>query len=172
MKLNGTMTAVVVGGGSPSGSRRMHDRHARDSGARRRARVFPADARGAALAGEVARLHERLAPSATPLQPGRNLFSFMAPRPTPRRRQARVERGAARRAGAPPPPPFRLIGIAEDPGPDGPIRTAIISATGQAPFMVKEGQNVTPRYRVTKIAADVVELQDLDDHSLLRLALK
>src|SRR5262245_51101164 len=34
-----------------------------------------------ALANEIARLHDRLRPSATPRQPGRNLFQFTATRP-------------------------------------------------------------------------------------------
>ena len=86
--------------------------------------------------------------------------------------QAGADRsGAHCTAVAPPPPPFKLIGIAEDAGADGPIRTAIVSGPGQL-FMVKEGQNVTLRYSVTKIAADVVELRDPGDHSTLRLALK
>ena len=72
---------------------------------------------------------------------------------------------------APPPPPFKLIGVAEDAGPAGPVRTAIVSGPGQL-FLVKEGQNVTLRYRVIKISADVVELQDLGDKTTLRLALK
>ena len=61
--------------------------------------------------------------------------------------------------------------MAEDAGPAGPVRTAIVSGPGQL-FLVKEGQNVTLRYRVIKIAADVVELQDLGDKTTLRLALK
>jgi hypothetical protein len=109
----------------------------------------------------------------TPLQPGRNLFSFNEPRP---RREPVVKPALSESLPvAPvvaPPPPFKLAGIAEDRGPDGPIRTAIISAPGQGPYLVKEGQNVTARYKVTRIAADVVELQDLGDHSVLRLALK
>ena len=55
---------------------------------------------------------------------------------------------------------MKLAGIAEDPEADGPVRTAIISGEGQL-FMVKEGEAVTPRYRVAKISADVVELVDL-----------
>jgi hypothetical protein len=171
MKLNWTMTVVVVGGfavwlaaDAMTGTR--------DTSARTADRVFPVDARGAALAGEVARLRERVAPNSVPVQPGRNLFSFTAPRPRQPVAKPVLTEALPVAPVAPPPPPFKLIGIAEDPGPNGPIRTAIISATGQAPFLVKEGQNVTLRYTVTKIAADVVELQDLGDHSLLRLALK
>ena len=66
---------------------------------------------------------------------------------------------------------MKLSGIAEDATADGVVRTAIISAAGQL-FLAKEGENVTPRFRVSKISADVVELSDLIDGSALRLALK
>ncbi len=95
---------------------------------------------------------------------------------------------APARAAAPPPPaprpaitelavppialpPLKLSGIAEDPGDDGPVRVAFISGEGQL-FMVKEGETVTPRYRVAKISADVVELTDIIDNSVRRLALR
>src|SRR5437588_351429 len=39
-------------------------------------------------------------------------------------------------------------------------------------FMVKEGENVTPRFRVVKISADVVELLDLSTNTPRRLALR
>jgi hypothetical protein len=172
MKLNAAMTIVVVGGvavwlaaDAMTGTR--------DATQRTPERASPIDARGQELVGEVARLHERLAPVSAPLQPGRNLFSFNAPRPRPESVVKPVLSEALPVAPLPtPPPPFKLVGIAEDRGPGGPIRTAIISAPGQGPFLVKEGQNVTLRYQVTRIAADVVELQDLGDHSVLRLALK
>ncbi len=38
--------------------------------------------------------------------------------------------------------------------------------------MVKEGDSITPRYRVVKISADVVELSDESDHTIRRLALR
>src|SRR6266850_2264159 len=57
-------------------------------------------------------------------------------------------------------PSLKLAGIGEDAGPDGPLRIAFITGEGQL-FMVKEGENVTPRYRVTQISGDVVELLDL-----------
>jgi len=172
MKLNAAMTIVVVGGlavwlaaDALTGTR--------DAVLRTPERASPIDARAQELAGEVARLHERLGPVSTPLQPGRNLFSFNVPRPRPEPVVKPVLSESLPVAPVvPPPPPFKLAGIAEDRGPDGPIRTAIISAPGQGPFLVKEGQNVTARYKVTRIAADVVELQDLGDHSVLRLALK
>jgi hypothetical protein len=64
-----------------------------------------------------------------------------------------------------------LIGIAEDPGADGVIRTAIISGFGDV-FLVKEGESVTSRYKVARISGDVVELSDATDASIIRLALK
>src|SRR5262245_17968170 len=94
------------------------------------------DERGAALASEVAKLHERLHPTAPPRQPARNLFTY---------------RAAARPVAVPPPmaaprpaiseaapmiapsalPPLKLAGIGEDEGSDGPMRIAFISGEGQ-----------------------------------------
>jgi hypothetical protein len=51
------------------------------------------------------------------------------------------------------------------------VRIAFISCEGQL-FMVKEGDSVTPRYCVAKISADVVELTDVIDNSIRRLALR
>jgi hypothetical protein len=130
------------------------------------------DARGAELATEVQRLHERLRPSAEPHQPGRDLFAFERPKPKAAPIVAPVSVPAEAVIATPVPPPLRLSGLAEDSAPDGtPVRTAIISTIGQL-FLAKEGDLVTPRYRVVKISADVVELVDLIDNSTLRLALK
>ena len=130
--------------------------------------------RGAELAVEIERLHERLAPSVVPSAPGRNLFTFHAAAP----RQAAPPLAPPPRPAitefVPPPlalPPLKLSGIAEDPGEDGPIRVAFIAGEGQL-FMVKEGETVTPRYRVAKISAEVVELTDVIDNSIRRLALR
>jgi hypothetical protein len=129
--------------------------------------------RGAELALEIERLHERLAPAVTPSAPGRNLFTF---RPTAVRPAAPAPPAPrpAMTEFVPPPialPPLKLSGIAEDAGPDGPVRQAFISGGGEL-FMVKEGDAVTPRYRVAKISADVVELTDVIDNSVRRLALR
>jgi hypothetical protein len=134
----------------------------------------PIDLRGAELANEIARLQERLRPTSRPRQPGRNLFAFRA-------RAARSAPAALALAAPPvmapplplPPsaPMLKLAGIAEDDSPDGPVRTAIISGEGQL-FLVKEGDEVTPRYRVGKISADGVELIDSGDNTLRRLALR
>src|SRR5262245_1606809 len=130
------------------------------------------DSRGAELAEEIARLRERMRPTSTPQQPGRNLFTFRAARvqpaaPVAPRAPAIVEAPVEHAAL----PALKLAGIAEDLGAEGPERTAIISGDGQL-FMVKEGDAVTLRYRVAKISVDVVELTDLTDDSVRRLALK
>src|SRR5437763_8664689 len=92
-------------------------------------RAASVDARSGALASEIARLHERLRPDATPHQPGRNLFVFTASRqkPVTVAPKAALSETIATPI-AEPPPPFKLIGVAEDTGPDGPVRTAIVSA--------------------------------------------
>jgi hypothetical protein len=131
----------------------------------------PVEVRGAELAAEIARLRERLRPTAAPLQT-RDLFRYGGRRttapvfgaPAPPSALDSTAPGVA-------PPAFALVGLAEDAGPDGPIRTAIISGAGDL-FLVKEGEAVTTRYRVVKISSDVVELGDVTDGTTLRLALK
>jgi hypothetical protein len=71
----------------------------------------------------------------------------------------------------PPVEPLALVGLAEDEGADGPVRTAIISGGGDL-FIVKEGDAVTSRYQVAAIAADVVVLTDVAAGTSLRLALR
>jgi hypothetical protein len=136
-------------------------------------RVFepaPIELRGAELDNEVARLHERLRPVASPREPGRNLFVFHA---APVRPALTLAPAPALSEASPvmAQPSLKLSGIAEDPGPDGPVRTAFIAGEGQL-FMVKEGDRIASRYRVNKISADVVELTDLVDNSARRLAMR
>jgi len=129
------------------------------------------DVTSAALATEVARLHERLRPEATPSQPGRNLFVFTRARVKPMEAAAPPALSEAAAVPVAAPPPFKLIGIAEDTGPEGPVRTAIVSVPGQV-FLLKEGDTLAIRYRVAKISADVIELTDVSGGSTLRLALR
>lgn len=135
----------------------------------------PIETRGAELAGEIARLHDRLRPDATPRQPGRNLFSFAAAGVRPAAPAASGATTAALPEVLAKPvlaqPEMKLVGVAEDSGPDGPVRTAIISSTGQL-FLVKEGESVTALYHVARISLDVVELTDIRDGAIRRLALK
>jgi len=133
----------------------------------------PVDINSTALASEIARLHDRLRPATTPRQPARNLFSYGT---------AKVPSSVAPSAAArpalsevvpvgPAPAPLKLSGIAEDEMPDGVVRTAIISGLGQL-FLVKEGDSFADRYRVLRVSSDVVELTDLVDGNVLRLALR
>lgn len=127
--------------------------------------------RGAELASEIARLRERLRPTNGPRQPARNLFQFgpgrvaredaIAP-PSPAIADAPMRPAAA---------PLKLVGMAEDTGADGTVRTAIISGFGDL-FLVKEGESVTPRFRVVAISDRAVELMDLEGGTTLRLALR
>lgn len=123
------------------------------------------DARGAALAAEIERLHDRLRPTATP-QHNRNLFQF-APRVAAAPVVAAPVTLQAPPAPVPVEPPFKLIGIAEDAG----TRTAILSSPAQL-LMVKEGEVVASKYRVAGISSDAIELTDSTDGSVLRLALR
>jgi hypothetical protein len=66
---------------------------------------------------------------------------------------------------------MKLIGLAEEQGPDGPMRTAILTAFGEL-LLVKEGETVARRYRVAKISGEAVELVDVSDDTALRLTLK
>jgi hypothetical protein len=131
----------------------------------------PVEVRGAELAAEIARLRERLRPTAAPLQ-ARDLFRYSGRRTTAPVFSAPASPSALEStAPGVAPPAFALVGLAEDAGPDGPIRTAIISGAGDL-FLVKEGEAVTTQYRVVKISPDVVELGHVTDGTTLRLALK
>lgn len=135
-------------------------------------RTVPADASIADLSAQVSRLHERLVPSATPIQPARDLFRFRAPKPKPA--PAAPSPAVALAAAAAPAavrPAIKLDGIAEDGKGDRLVRTAIISTGGQL-FLAREGDAVGPRYTVARIGPDVVELLDHVDNTTLRLALR
>jgi hypothetical protein len=135
-------------------------------------RATPVEARGEELAAEITRLRARLRPTTAPQAPSRNLFEFS--RSTPR-------------AAAPVPAPtdvtetpspvvsspsLRLVGIAEDTGPDGTLRTAIISSAAGQLIFAKLGERVTDRYEIAKISGEAAELTDLQDQSTLTLVLK
>jgi hypothetical protein len=135
-------------------------------------RAAPVDARAAQLAADVARLHSWSRPPAAPRHPGRNLFTFAPSEPAPR--QAPAEAAAPPAPPAPTvatPPDLVLDGIAEDAGPDGPVRTAIIAGDGQL-FLVRQGDAVTSRFTVLRVGAEAVELADRESGTTLRLALR
>ena len=133
----------------------------------------PLDARGADLAKEIARLHDRLRPEAAPSAPGRNLFEFKKTRAAVVATTPPIAVAPQPAVAPTPQVALTLAGIAEDVVPgraDGIVRTAIISGNRQL-FMVKEGEEVAQRYTVAKITADGVDLQDVADGSVRHLAL-
>ena len=142
-----------------------------------RDRVPPPAPGPASIAAEVgsqaARLQARMAQAPVPDQHPRNPFSFGAAPRAPH--QATIRAAVADDAPAPAlpaVPSLTLMGIAEETTAQGPRRTAIIAGDGDALFMVGEGQAVGDRYKVSKIGADAVELEDLLTKAYRRLALR
>jgi hypothetical protein len=173
MNLKRTATIGAVGGALAAWLAAAATSGSRDVAVPREVKVAPIETRGAELASEIARLHDRLRPSSSPRQPARNLFQFTSQKPRPPAPVVTALPALTEAAitSAPLLPPFKLSGIAEDPGPDGEIRTAIISGQGQL-FLVKEGEMVTSRFRVARISADGVELVDVSTNAVLRLVMK
>jgi hypothetical protein len=132
-----------------------------------RARARAVEHSGAELAREVERLHDRLRPETEPSFQ-RNVFAF---------------RGRARRApelptnsviAAPPAPrapDLRLDGMAEDDGPGGPVRTAVIAGANGV-YLVKEGDVLLARYRVERLSDDAADLRDVDSGVEVHLVLR
>ena len=116
------------------------------------------------------RLHDWSAPAPIAGRPERDIFAF-------KRRASKPSAPPAPPAGLfadatqPPLALFKLIGFADETGPDGQVRTAIISGQGHL-YLVKEGETVAWIYRVGTISADAVELIDTTGGAALRLALK
>jgi hypothetical protein len=65
-----------------------------------------------------------------------------------------------------------LIGIAEDAGAAGPVRTAMIATAADELLMVSVGDTVLHRYRLTGIGHDTAELTDLTTGQVRRLSLQ
>jgi hypothetical protein len=118
-------------------------------------------------------LHDWHPRAVEPLVRPRNLFSFATPpvRASAIAHAAPTEDATPEPPPPPEPPPFKMIGIAEDTGPSGPTRRAIISGAGEL-FVVGEGDPVTPRYRVAVVAPTGVELSDLATGAVVRLTLR
>ena len=139
----------------------------------RPARVQP-DAIAADVQSQAARLHERMADAPVPSAAVRNPFSFGAPRVQRVARTEVVQTTVASDtlAAEAPAPALLLMGIAEETTASGLRRTAVIGGEGDAIFMVVEGESVAGRYKVTKIGADAVELEDQTTKGYRRLALR
>jgi hypothetical protein len=125
-----------------------------------------------ALKEQSDRLRARLAQAPAPALGPRNPFTFAPPPAPPAARPARVAAAPAPAITTPLPIALTLMGIAEEPSPEGLHRTAIIGGVGEQLFMVMEGQSLADRYRVTAIGVDAVELKDLLTGGYRRLALR
>jgi hypothetical protein len=129
------------------------------------------------LASEVqahaARLRERLASAPRPQSPHRNPFVFES-RPTLPAKPLALRSDPQPPLEALPPsePMVSLIGITEDQGPKGLVRTAIITGDGDSVYVLAVGEMLLDRYTVETIGADAVELKDVTTNGIRRLALR
>jgi hypothetical protein len=115
----------------------------------------------ASVYADVDRLRERLRPQTSGATPTRNLFAFghaKAAVADPRSETAGI---AIPTPVAPPPRlAWRMIGVAEDSGPDGAVFTAIVSGAGGVQLL-KRG-DVLDGHRVIAVRPQAVELSDGD----------
>lgn len=131
------------------------------------------DALATDVSVQAARLHDAMAQAPVPGVNLRNPFAFHTHGASSA--ASTVRAAVAADEAAPPvtsPPLLTLMGVAEDTTPTGPRRTAVIGGDGDTIYMVGEGDAVGDRYRVTKIGADAVELEDVLTKGYRRLALR
>jgi hypothetical protein len=139
-------------------------------------RTSPVDVTGAELSQEINRLHERLRPDATPQAAVRNPFAFRSAAHARAATKISAEPVAVDRLPVPAADsiPITFSGLAEDAGPDGLVRTAIVVANGQLLF-VKERDVVDlgrATYTVTSISSTALDLTNMADGSVRHLTLK
>jgi hypothetical protein len=137
-----------------------------------RQRPAAPDALAVEVSSQATRLRSLMSQAPVPDQNSRNPFSFAARAP---RAVAPIAHAAVAEEAAPLPPPLpalTLMGVAEETTAAGPRRTAVIGGDGDTIYMVVEGEPVGTRYRVTKIGADAVELEDVVTKAYRRLALR
>ena len=129
------------------------------------------DRSAATMQSEVARLHDRIAPTATPSH-ARDLFRFAgrAPRPMNGAPQRPAVQAAEAPVETPARPTLQLIGVAEDESADGMVRTAIMAGLGDL-FLVKAGDIVAGQYLVERVTSDAVQLTDTSTSASTTLTL-
>ena len=126
------------------------------------------------VSSQATRLHSLMAQAPTPGSSVRNPFSFAAAR-APRSDAPLVHAATIDEPPAilpSPLPALTLMGVAEETTPAGPRRTAVVGGDGDTIYMVGEGDAVGERYRVKKIGADAIELEDVVTKAYRRLALR
>ena len=124
---------------------------------------------------EAARLQLRTHQESRYNETSRNPFRFGA-RPAPEARSSGTSgpppvAQPATIPPAPPPPRLSLDGIATDVVDGQEQRTAILN-TDSGIVLAKEGEQVAGQFRVVRIAADAVELVNVNDGSTLRVGLR
>jgi hypothetical protein len=133
------------------------------------------DAIALEVTAQASRLRDRMSQAPAPRADVRNPFAFGAP-PRPHRAAAEAPAAVPVVTEVAPPipaaPALTLMGIAEESTGQGIRRTAIIGGEADTLFLVVEGQSVGDRYKVTKIGADAVELEDVITKAYRRLALR
>ncbi|MEQ1909389.1 MAG: hypothetical protein ABMA15_11230 [Vicinamibacterales bacterium] len=129
------------------------------------------DRSAATMQSEVARLQDRIAPTATPSH-ARDLFRFAgrAPHPATGAPQRPAAQDTEAPAETPPKPTLQLIGVAEDESADGMVRTAIVAGLGDL-FLVKPGDVVAGQYLVERVTSDAVQLTDTSTSASTTLTL-
>ena len=127
------------------------------------------------IAQQADRLRAKLQTMTVYEDPSRNPFRFgeriRAARPGAGSAPPEIQAAPVPEVSTPPALTFTLSGIAEDTANGQLVRTAIIS-TPQDVVLVKEGDVVADQFRVTRIAADSVELTRTTDNSVVHLGLK
>jgi hypothetical protein len=121
---------------------------------------------------QASRLHDALEHAPVPGSHARNPFMFQERRDLREAPVSALAVAAAVPLLSPPTPTLTLMGIAEEQTAAGSKRTAIVGGDGDTIYMVAEGDAVGDRYRVTKIGADAVELEDQLTKGYRRLALR
>ena len=131
------------------------------------------DALAADMQAQAGRLRERLAQAPAPRAAIRNPFRF-AERPVASARRGRAVLPAPEPMPATPEmiePSLQLIGVAETSTKDGMVRTAMITGGSSELMMVTAGQRILGRYEIVAVAADAVELRDVNSGAIRRLIL-
>ena len=124
---------------------------------------------------QATRLQALMARAPVPDSSPRNPFAFDAAPRAAHVPSATVQAAVAEETAAPLPPPLPaliLMGVAEETTSAGARRTAVIGGDGDTIYMVGEGDAVGERYRVKKVGADAVELEDVVTKAYRRLALR
>jgi hypothetical protein len=118
---------------------------------------------------DVPRLHALGRIAAPPPANTRNVFAFLQRAATPDTLAAKALPPLVAPETVLPGPSLKLIGLAEASAADAAARIAIVT-TGTELFLVREGDEVASRYRVTSIMMDSAELEDLRGGPAVRLA--